>query len=274
MDKDQYNILYVKMQGLSFYLTIDLKSSTIRPIQQKWRDTLMRLMTYNIQSGRDAYKNLDLSRCEETIREFDPDILALNEVRMKTKDVGETEQAKVLSENLNMHFFFAKAIDYNGGEYGIALLSKFPILSAEGIPVPPLPEEKREARYEDRVLLKAELDVNGKRVFAFVSHFGLSNAERISATELFEREIAKVKDPAIFMGDLNMKPDDELIQRIKRYIRDLSENESFLTHHTLTLEDRIDYIFASNHFACEKVFSPFSTASDHLPIVADVKFIF
>ncbi len=230
----------------------------------------MRLMTYNIQSGRDAYKNLDLSKCEETIREFNPDILALNEVRMKTKDVGDTEQARKLSENLNMHFFFAKAIDFNSGEYGIALLSKFPIREACGIPVPPLPMEKREARYEDRVLLKAELDVNGKRVFAFVSHFGLSNAERISATELFESEIVKIEDPAIFMGDLNMKPDDQLIQKIKKHIRDLSENETFMTHHTLTLEDRIDYIFASDHFVCDKVFSPFSTASDHLPIVADV----
>lgn len=231
----------------------------------------MRLMTYNIQSGRDAFKNLDLTKCEETIREFDPDILALNEVRMKTRDVGDTEQAKVLAENLHMHFYFAKAIDYNGGEYGIALLSKFPIVRAEGIPVPSLPEEKREVRYEDRVLLKAHLSVNGKNVIAFVSHFGLSNAERESATALFEREISKTKDPSIFMGDLNMKPDDLLIQKIKQHLRDLSENESFLTHHTLTLEARIDYIFASDHFACEKIFSPYSTSSDHLPIVADVK---
>lgn len=230
----------------------------------------MRLMTYNIQSGRDAYKVLDLTKCENTIREYNPDILALNEVRMKTLDVGDTEQAKVLSENLGMNYYFAKAIDYNGGEYGIALLSKFPIVSAQGIPVPQLPMEKRENRYEDRVLLKAELDVDGKRVFVFVSHFGLSNAERESATGLFETEIAKIKDPAIFMGDLNMTPEDALVKKIKAYVNDLSENETFMTHHTLTLEDRIDYIFASSHFACEKIFSPFSTASDHLPIVADV----
>ena len=233
----------------------------------------MRLMTYNIQSGRDAYKNLDLSASENTIREFSPDILALNEVRMKKLDVGDTEQAKVLAENLSMHYYFAKAIDYNGGEYGIALLSRFPIVRAEGIPVPPLPEEKREKRYEDRVLLKAELDVNGKTVFVFVSHFGLSNAERESATALFETEIAKIEAPAVFMGDLNMKPEDALVGRIKKYLTDLSENESFMTHHTLTLEDRIDYIFASNHLSCEKIFSPFSLASDHLPIVADVDFI-
>lgn len=232
----------------------------------------MRLMTYNIQSGRDAYKTLDLSKCEGTIKEFDPDILALNEVRMKTLDVGDTEQARALAENLHMHFFFAKAIDYNGGEYGIALLSKFPIKNAQAIPVPPLPLEKRAARYEDRVLLKAELDVNGKTVFVFVSHFGLSNAERESATALFEKEIVKIDDPAIFMGDLNMRPDDALISKIKTHITDLSENETFMTHHTLTLEDRIDYIFASRHFTCNRIFSPYSTASDHLPIVADVDF--
>ncbi len=230
----------------------------------------MRLMTYNIQSGRDTFGKLDLSRSEETIRKHNPDILALNEVRMKTLDVNGAEQARLLAEGLQMHFFFAKAIDYNGGEYGIALLSKFPIVHAEAIPVPPLPAEKREKRYEDRVLLKAELDVNGKTVFAFVSHFGLSNAERESATGLFEREISKIKDPAVFMGDLNMRPDDALVGRIKTHLNDLSENERFMTHHTLFAEDRIDYVFTSRHFACEKVFCPYSTASDHLPIVADV----
>ena len=230
----------------------------------------MRLMTYNIQSGRDTFGKLDLSQSEETIRRYNPDILALNEVRMKTLDVGGAEQAKELAENLNMHFFFAKAIDYNGGEYGIALLSKFPVVRAEAVPVPPLPMEKREQRYEDRVLLKAELDVNGRTVFAFVSHFGLSNAERESATNLFESEISKIEDPAIFMGDLNMRPDDALVGRIKTHLNDLSENERFMTHHTLFAEDRIDYIFASNHFVSENVFCPYSTASDHLPIVADV----
>lgn len=230
----------------------------------------MRLMTYNIQSGRDTFGVLDLTKCEETIRKYNPDILALNEVRMKTKDVGGAEQARVLAENLSMHFFFAKAIDYNGGEYGIALLSKFPIVSAKGIPVPQLPAEKREKRYEDRVLLKAELDADGKRIFAFVSHFGLSNAERENAAALFEEEIGKIKDPAIFMGDLNMTPSDKLIGRIKNHLTDLSENERFMTHHTLFAEDRIDYIFTSNHFACERVFCPYSLASDHLPIVADV----
>ncbi|MBR3928687.1 MAG: endonuclease/exonuclease/phosphatase family protein [Clostridia bacterium] len=230
----------------------------------------MRLMTYNIQSGRDAFRKLDLSASEKTVREFAPDLLALNEVRMKTRDVGDVEQAKALAESLHMHFFFAKAINYNGGEYGVALLSKFPILHAEAIPVPSLPLFRRELRYEDRVLLKAELDVSGKSVFAFVSHFGLSNAERESATMLFEKEIAKIEGPAIFMGDLNMTPEDALIGRIKTHLTDLSENESFMTHHTLSLKDRIDYIFASRHFTLEKVFCPYSTASDHLPIVADV----
>ena len=73
------------------------------------------------------------------------------------------------------------------------------------------------------------------------------------------------------MGDLNMRPDDALVGRIKTHLNDLSENERFMTHHTLFAEDRIDYIFASDHFACKKIFSPYSTSSDHLPIVADVK---
>ena len=40
----------------------------------------LRIMTYNIHSGRDAWGRLDLAAIGEFIRTLNPDILALNEV--------------------------------------------------------------------------------------------------------------------------------------------------------------------------------------------------
>lgn len=233
----------------------------------------MRIMTYNIQSGRDAYGALDITKCEETIRNANSDVVALNEVRMRTLDVDGMEQAAYLAKSLGMHYYFSKAIDYNGGDYGIALLSKYEILSAASYPVPQVfPVEAREKRYEDRVVLNARLKAGDKIVSAYVSHFGLSNAERENAAELVIDLLKQEKGPAIFMGDLNMTPDDPLILKIREYVKDLSENETYMTHHTLDLKDRIDYIFASAHFSLKSIHAPFSTASDHLPLVADVDF--
>ena len=55
----------------------------------------LRIMTYNIHSGRDAWGRLDLAAIGEFIRMLNPDILALNEVRMGTSDVNGDEHAYV-----------------------------------------------------------------------------------------------------------------------------------------------------------------------------------
>ena len=82
----------------------------------------LRIMTYNIHSGRDAWGRLDLAAIGEFIRTLNPDILALNEVRMGTSDVNGDEQARTLAAQLGMHWTFAPAIPYRGGQYGIAVL--------------------------------------------------------------------------------------------------------------------------------------------------------
>lgn len=68
----------------------------------------LRIMTYNIHSGRDAWGRLDLAAIGEFIRMLNPDILALNEVRMGTSDVNGDEQARTLAAQLGMHWTFAR----------------------------------------------------------------------------------------------------------------------------------------------------------------------
>ena len=113
----------------------------------------LRIMTYNIHSGRDAWGRLDLAAIGEFIRTLNPDILALNEVRMGTSDVNGDEQARTLAAQLGMHWTFAPAIPYLGGQYGIAVLSRFPIVRTDFWPVKPVPVEQREKYYEDRAPL-------------------------------------------------------------------------------------------------------------------------
>lgn len=230
----------------------------------------MRLMTYNIQSCRDAFGKLDPEKSIDVIREYNPDILALNEVRVKTSDVAYMDQAQYFCEKLGMHMYFAKAIDYLGGEYGVALLSKYPIVEACALPVPPLPENKRKPRYEDRVLLKARVDCDGQMLGVYVSHYGLSDEERENAVALTLSQLENEKDPAVFMGDLNMKPDDRLIQRLCAVLTDTAKDAAFFTHHALCLTQKIDYIFIKGNLRCESTFAPHRCGSDHLPVIANV----
>ncbi|MBQ3079167.1 MAG: endonuclease/exonuclease/phosphatase family protein [Clostridia bacterium] len=230
----------------------------------------LRIMCYNIQSGRNNFGRISVDEAPEVINRYSPDIVGLCEVRMFTEDLGGLMQAKYIAEKTGMHYAFAKAIDYLGGEYGVALLSRFPIESFEKTNVEQIPENERERRYEDRVLLSARVKTEKSPVRVLVSHYGLSQRERENAAKLTLSKLENEKDPAIFMGDLNMTPDNPLYFALSERLTDTAEGSTYLTHKADSLVDRIDYIFASAHFSVENAFAPFTTASDHLPIISDV----
>lgn len=231
----------------------------------------LRIMTYNIHSGRDAFGTLDLPRIENAIRNLNPDICALNEVRMHTEDIGDCEQARELGERLGMNWAFAPAMPYRGGEYGIGMLSRFPIQKTEYFPVPEVPVERRENRYEPRVLLRCEI-LAGRPMAVYTSHYGLSDEEQKNAVRLTLDHVQAERIPVAFMGDLNMTPENPLIREISTVLRDSAEGTRFPTFHALDPTIKIDYVYYSPEFKVLDTCAPFTAASDHFPLVTDVEF--
>ena len=91
----------------------------------------LRVMTYNIYGARatSPANAADLDAIAEVIRRQNPDFVTLNEVDVFTNRTGkDVHQARDLAEKLGMEWHFSKAIDRDGGEYGDAVLSKYPIL--------------------------------------------------------------------------------------------------------------------------------------------------
>ena len=86
--------------------------------------------TYNILHGLNYPKwlngteEIDLTLVSDAIREMKLDICGLNEVRNQEEVPGLCNQAKVIAENLGYHYVFGKAINYRGGEYGNALVTR------------------------------------------------------------------------------------------------------------------------------------------------------
>lgn len=64
------------------------------------------------------------------ITNLQPDLVALQEVDQKTGRSSGIDQAAELGHLTGMHWVFGKAMDYQGGGYGLAVLSRFPILTA------------------------------------------------------------------------------------------------------------------------------------------------
>jgi endonuclease/exonuclease/phosphatase family metal-dependent hydrolase len=215
------------------------------------------LMTFNIKHGVKS----SLREIAAFIKGMDnpPDLIALEEVDKGQSRSGKVNQAAVLGKMLGMHATFQPACKMNDGEYGVALLSKFPIKSSSRVPL------GRFGDHEPRVLLQAEVKVNGERVPVNVTHLThLGPKER----EMQMRKVMNaVTGDSILMGDLNTAPGTRTYKMADKVFHDTwAEGADARSH-------RIDYIFTGKGFITRNAFIPRGSQglSDHVPRVSTVK---
>lgn len=95
-----------------------------------------RLLSYNIHHGEGMDKNLDLARIADLIKAENPDAVALQEVDKNCARSGKVDQPAAFAKLTGMTAHFQKAMDFDGGEYGICLLTKGKVLEVKGFPLP------------------------------------------------------------------------------------------------------------------------------------------
>lgn len=235
------------------------------------------VMTFNIQHGFDYAKQdgINLQLMADTIKKLGGDIVGLNEVRDAGRDPDYTAQAKIIAEQLGYHWFFAKTIDFPGGPYGNGLVSKYPILSAEKVSIEDPFIKDEPTYYETRCILKAVIDVPGfcGGLTVLISHFGLAKSEQHNAVTRVREVVADLKGPIVFMGDLNMQPDDEILQPIFTVMKDTAtafEAPKF-SFPSDEPDRKIDYIFVDKDTAVVSADIPAVVASDHRPCIATIR---
>lgn len=89
--------------------------------------TTLRVMSYNIRSGRGTDDRTDLCRIAAVIASFDPDVVALQEVDAGRPRSGAVDQAGELAARLGMEARFAATVASGDERYGIATLTRLPI---------------------------------------------------------------------------------------------------------------------------------------------------
>lgn len=235
----------------------------------------LKIMTYNIQSGYNLKRDNDVRHAINTIQMEKPDILSLNEVHHCTElcEDGKCQAEKIAQELGYPYVRFGKAIDHMGGQYGNALISSFPILESQVFPIPGISEEeKKECIWpEDRSHMRNVLNVNGTEIVILSVHYGLNSAEQKNAVAETLRLTDGENRPLVFLGDLNMQPDNPLLAPIFAVLSDTAAKAkgNMLTYPSDEPAEKIDYIFQRGFEAlCSYV--PVSTDSDHRPVVAVV----
>jgi endonuclease/exonuclease/phosphatase family metal-dependent hydrolase len=236
--------------------------------------TSLKVMTYNIHHGNPpshAEGFIDLPAIARVINDAAVDLVALQEVDVNTERSGKgIHQAKELARLTGMYYFFSKAIDHQGGDYGVAVLSKFPIIGSLRLPLP-LPDG---VKGEPRTLAAIKVKVGTKKNIWFAStHLDLKSETRLFQSDLIVKRFAKSKHPLILAGDFNAKPDSREIAFLDKTFTRTCILDCQPTSPNINPRNTIDYIMFTHP---KKIRSTNTSvihetyASDHLPVVADL----
>jgi len=232
-------------------------------------------MSYNIQHCQNFITNeIDFEKIAAVIRQFDADVIGLNEVRDQGEWADYQAQARILSRLLGYHYYFAKAIDVGeNNPYGNAILSRYPILSAENIPIPdPVTPMCEDGYYETRCLIKARIDVCGG-VTVCVTHFGLNPDEQENAVKTVLSQIEDSR--CVLMGDFNITPENTMLDAVRARMIDTATllEEEAMSWPSDEPRMKIDYLFVSPDVKVRSACIPAVLESDHRPYVAVVEIV-
>lgn len=206
------------------------------------------VMTYNIRIGagtddlpKQALRDLrfgpeKLQPIVKAIQSVDPDIIGLQEVR------GEG-QARRLAQALKMHFAFEWHLT-NNQWWGVAILSKFKILKARGV-------EISTGRGKTKSIVIATLKVGGSPVTAISVHKD-KDSEDGDSFRIIMKEVSRIKEPVILMGDFNVDPDDSRLGLLRpRFVDTVTavntKNAEYVRDEGtfFSSQRRIDYVFVN-----------------------------
>jgi alkaline phosphatase D len=206
--------------------------------------TEIRILSYNIHHGEGIDGKIDLPRIATILRESQADIIALQEVDRDVARSGRVDQAQVLADLLDMHLAFGGNISLQGGEYGNAILSRFPIHSFQNSTLP------NDETGEQRGVLRAEIAFPDSIPLVVLStHFDHRPDPKLRVASVkFINELVLNEDPhsLVFLaGDLNAVPSSSVLAELDSHWVRSTNHE----HPTIPVENptrQIDYVLWRN----------------------------
>lgn len=229
---------------------------------------VLRIMTYNIHHANPPSKPdlIDLDAIARVIIDAKVDLVALQEVETGVNRSGKVDEAKMLAEKTGFNYHFFKAIDHDGGDYGIAILSRYKFKDATLVPLP------QKITAEKRVLGYVTIKVGKQQFILANTHLDAtkSHDNRNVQMEHILKEFEHTTLPVILCGDLNSVAGSEAINLLDSQFKRTCTENCGETVPQINPRRTIDFIATKNvkwplltHKVIEETY-----ASDHRPVVA------
>jgi endonuclease/exonuclease/phosphatase family metal-dependent hydrolase len=233
------------------------------------RTDTIRVLTFNIAHGLGGDERVNLDRTARAIAAALPDIVALQEVDSTTERTERADQPAWLARFTRMEAHFGRAMPYEGGAYGVAVLSDLPVASFRTHPLPAAEGHEPRAVAEARIVLP-----NTGDTIVFLS----THLDHTSGNDVRQRQaerIAELFPPsdsalAILAGDLNDVPASRTLDALLLDWRDATGLDHPPTYPARSPERKIDYVLyrpASRVRVLSSEVLLERTASDHRPVL-------
>ena len=223
----------------------------------------LKLMSYNIRNTKGMDNVRNVQRIANVINNEAPDVVAVQELDSMTTRSNQTYVLAEVAELTQKQANYAPAISFQGGKYGIGILSKEQPLSIRTFPLP--------GREEKRMLMIAEF----KNYFFACTHLSLTEEDRLASLDIIKNNASTSNKPFFLAGDLNDTPDSKFIKSLQQDFQILT-NTKKPTYPAPEPKETIDYIAAwkenTDNFAnlsTQVVEEPL--ASDHRPITVTLR---
>ena len=226
---------------------------------------VLRVMSYNIHSGRGGDDHVDLGRIAAVIDSFGPDLVALQECGCGPG--GTPEQAEELGKRLSMEPRFVPCLQRKNNRYGLATLSRLPILDTA---VVPLPHRGRVWWSEPRraLVTRVAWEAAGREVQLVNTHLSTIRGEQPSQVMALG-EVLDAPD-LVLAGDFNCTPRSATYRRLCDPLDAAVARAR--TWPALMPIFHLDHIFYRGAMRVAESGAwrggPARIASDHLPVIA------
>ena len=234
----------------------------------------LRVATYNIHKCRGMDGRVRPERVAAVLRELEADVTALQEVVRIEDGVSEDDQAAFLCAALpGYSLAFGENRRHRGGAYGNAVLTRFPVGKTENYDLSWQHRERRGC-------LRADLRLPGDRLLhVFNVHLGTAFFERRhQGRKLLSGNILKTKlrGSRLLLGDFNEWVRG-LVTRLLSADFNTIDVRTVRTFPGVLPLLRLDHIYFDQQLQLKEFRVHRSrmavVASDHLPLVADFKFV-
>jgi len=237
----------------------------------------IQVLVFNIHAGKDAGGRDNLADVARLVHTTEPDVVLLQEIDRGTNRSGKVDQLQALIDATEYGGVFSRSLDYDGGQYGIAALSRRGFVFNDTVPLLVQPVQERSGgSHEPRVALLATADTTRGRLQMVNTHLDASAEEsyRLQETEGMLNAVrprVSATTPVLVGGDFNSEPASAVVQKLRASgLRDAwtecGQGDGF-TYPADQPTKRIDYVFLTGSLRCTAAQVIDTKISDHRPLL-------